>query len=234
VTLDHLESSHWGKLIISIVELGVAEAVVALTKEAGAVGGTILLAKQDTDRRLIRALGLGHSEKEIILTLCDDQCVDEVWQQLSFFKKHKNHYYGQAMLVDIPTVISHTQSPLVFNSLKQDDSRRNTMDSPHTLITCIVNKGNAGEVMDVARKAGATGGTIVHGRGTGKEEDAKFFGFQLVPEKEILLMLVGSGLTGVVLEAIRTVPSLSQPGSGIAFCIDVERFMTLGGKLKVE
>lgn len=73
----------------------------------------------------------------------------------------------------------------------------------------------------------------MHGRGTGKEEDVKFFGVQLVPEKEILLVLVGSGQTGEVLEAIRTVPSLAQPGSGIAFCIDVERFMVMGGKFKL-
>ncbi len=32
---------------------------------------------------------------------------------------------------------------------------------PHTLITCIVNKGMAETVMDAARKAGATGGTIL-------------------------------------------------------------------------
>ena len=104
------------------------------------------------------------------------------------------------------------------------------MDSPHTLITCIVNKGTADEVMDAARKAGATGGTIMAARGTGKEEDVKFFGVQLVPEKEILLILVGSGLTGKVLDAIRSVPCLAEPGSGIAFCTDVDRFMTLGGK----
>lgn len=106
------------------------------------------------------------------------------------------------------------------------------MDSPHTLITCIVNRGAADEVMDAARKAGATGGTILNARGTGKEEDVKFFGVQLVPEKEMLLILVGSGQTGAVLDAIRKVPYLAQPGSGIAFCVDVERFMTLGGTVK--
>jgi nitrogen regulatory protein PII len=105
------------------------------------------------------------------------------------------------------------------------------MDTVHTLITCIVNRGAADEIMDAARAAGATGGTILAARGTGKEEDVKFFGVQLVPEKEMILILVGSGLTGKVLDAIRSVPCLAEPGSGIAFCVDVERFMTLGGKL---
>jgi len=107
------------------------------------------------------------------------------------------------------------------------------MESPHTLITCIVNKGTAEEVMDAARKAGATGGTLLAARGTGKEEDVKFFGVPLVPEKDVLMVLVGSGQTGRVLEAIRNVPCLAEPGSGIAFCLDVERFMTLGGKPEI-
>ncbi len=102
------------------------------------------------------------------------------------------------------------------------------MHTPHTLITCIVNKGTAEEVMDAARAAGATGGTILPARGTGKEEDVRFFGYPLVPEKDMLLVLVGAGLTGKVLEAIKEVPSLKEPGSGIAFCVDVERFMTFG------
>ncbi len=103
------------------------------------------------------------------------------------------------------------------------------MESPHTLITCIVNKGNAEEVMKVAREAGATGGTITNGTGTGTEEDALYFGITHNHEKEILLLLVGSGLTGKVLEAIRNTPCVADKGSGIAFCTDVDRFMILGG-----
>lgn len=102
------------------------------------------------------------------------------------------------------------------------------MNTPHTLIACIVNKGMAEAVMEAARKAGASGGTILSARGTGKEEDVKFFGYSLVPEKEMLLVLVGAGQTGKVLEAIKAVPSLVEPGAGIAFCVDVERFMTFG------
>ncbi len=102
------------------------------------------------------------------------------------------------------------------------------MHTPHTLITCIVNKGMAEEIMEVARKAGATGGTIIPARGTGKEEDVKLFGFPYVPEKDMLLMLVGADLTGKVLQAIKQVPALDEPGSGISFCIDVERFMSFG------
>ena len=100
--------------------------------------------------------------------------------------------------------------------------------TPHTLITVIVNQGMAEEVMEAARSVGATGGTIVPARGTAKEEDVKFFGYPLVPEKDMLLILSGSDQTGRILEAINNLPILSKPGIGIAFCVDVERFMVFG------
>ncbi len=100
--------------------------------------------------------------------------------------------------------------------------------TPHTLITCIVNHGLADEVMAAARKAGATGGTILSARGTGTEEDAKFFGYTLVPEKDMLIILVEAEDAPTVLEAIRALPVLAEPGVGVAFCADVERFVPFG------
>ena len=233
---DRVDSSYYhGKLLLSIVQTGVAESLVHATKEAGARGGTILLGTGVTENAILHMLGLGDAEKEIVLTLLAQSEVEPVLQNLSKFRRNKRLSCGVSMLIDIPCILSHTlQSHESEEQTLSDTQRRSSMDSPHTLITCIVNKGAAEEVMDAARKAGATGGTILSARGTGKEEDVKFFGVQLVPEKEMLLVLVGSGLTGKVLDAIHAVPCLAEPGSGIAFCVDVERFMTLGGKLPVS
>jgi nitrogen regulatory protein PII len=84
--------------------------------------------------------------------------------------------------------------------------------------------------MVAARKAGATGGTVINARGTGKEEDVKFFGITLVPEKEVLLILVDADKADAVLDAVKDVPCLSEPGSGIAYCTGVEDFFRLGKK----
>src|SRR5690554_6758818 len=220
-----------GKLLLSIVQEGLGEDMVSTAKKAGARGGTILLGRGTADNSILRMLGIGDTEKEIVLIILDEREVEPVLAELGNFRRNKRLACGIAMLIDIPQILRHRDQVTQSETRDVTEHRRETMDSPHTLITCIVNKGTADEVMDAARKAGATGGTILSARGTGKEKDAKFFGVQLVPEKEMLLVLVGSGLTGKVLDAIRSVPCLAEPGSGIAFCLDVERFMTLGGKL---
>ena len=91
------------------------------------------------------------------------------------------------------------------------------------LIVTIVNKGKCGAVIDSSKKAGAEGGTIITGRGSGVHEKAKLFSFTIEPEKEIVLTLVPIDLTEKVLEAIVNATELNEPGNGIAFVMDVEK-----------
>lgn len=100
--------------------------------------------------------------------------------------------------------------------------------SDYSLIMFIVNKGYADDLMAAARKAGATGGTVLHARGTGKEEDVRFFGITLVPEKEILLIVTENSRSEAIIKAIKDVPELNQAGAGIAVRIAAEEFFLLG------
>lgn len=218
-----------GKLLISIVQRNVGLALVATTKESGAKGGTILCAKGVADNAILHALGLGDSDKDVVFTLLKEHEVLPVLEAISHFRRNKRLSSGVAMLIDVPDMLSH------LSSEGKGENKMNTEQSKikgdHTLITCIVNKGFADEIMNVVRKEGATGGTILSGSGTGKEEDVKFFGVTLVPEKELLLIVVDSSKASHILDTIKQIPILAEPGSGVAFCIDVEKFITLGGKL---
>jgi nitrogen regulatory protein PII len=107
--------------------------------------------------------------------------------------------------------------------------RSDTMESGYVLLTAIVNTGCADDAMAEARKAGARGGTILTARGTGTEDDVRFFGITLVPEKEVLLIVAEKDGVEPVLAAIRAVPILREPGSGIVYIQNVEQFIVLGG-----
>ncbi|MBR4824058.1 MAG: P-II family nitrogen regulator [Spirochaetaceae bacterium] len=101
-------------------------------------------------------------------------------------------------------------------------------EATHTLISIIVNDGFADDAMAAARKAGAGGGTIINARGTGREDDAKFFGITIVPEKEMLLILAEKSKADAILDAVRSLPCLQTKGTGITYCIDVNDFAPLG------
>lgn len=94
-------------------------------------------------------------------------------------------------------------------------------ESEFQLIVAVVETGRASALMDAARKAGAEGGTIFHGRGTGIHEHNKFFGTPIEPEKEILMILIEKAHTDSVLEAVLRAGELDKPGRGMAFVLDV-------------
>lgn len=91
------------------------------------------------------------------------------------------------------------------------------------LIITIVNKGSADYIVEVSKEAGADGGTIVYGRGTGIHEKTKLFSMLIEPEKEIILTLVKNEDTQRVLEAIVEKGELNKPGHGVSFVMDVEK-----------
>ena len=91
------------------------------------------------------------------------------------------------------------------------------------LIVTIINKGWADEIVDAARSAGAEGGTVLYGRGTGVHERKSFFGILIEPEKEVVLTLIPRERTQSVLQAIIKAGQLERPGPGIAFVLDVSQ-----------
>ncbi|MDP2856684.1 MAG: P-II family nitrogen regulator [Bacillota bacterium] len=90
------------------------------------------------------------------------------------------------------------------------------------LIVTVVNKGDAGRVVQASTRAGAEGGTILHGRGTGIHEQARLFGILIEPEKEVVLTLLPEERTQQVLSAIVRAVDLDEPGRGIAFVLPVK------------
>ncbi len=91
------------------------------------------------------------------------------------------------------------------------------------LIISIIGRGHADYIIDATREAGATGGTIIHGRGTvDKISDSSFMGISIQPEKDIVLTLVKSTLKKNVMKAISENLNLTgKEGHGITFSLPV-------------
>ena len=91
------------------------------------------------------------------------------------------------------------------------------------LIITIVNKGFADFVIDASRDAGATGGTIISGRGTGVHENESFLGVNIQPEKEIVITLVKKENKKSIMQEICDRTKLEEHGKGICFSMPVNK-----------
>ena len=77
---------------------------------------------------------------------------------------------------------------------------------------------------EAARKAGATGSTVIpQAQGEGLDQPKTFFGLTLETQRDVILFLVEEHLSRHILETIATAGEFDvTPGSGIAIQIDVE------------
>lgn len=92
------------------------------------------------------------------------------------------------------------------------------------LIIAFVDDDKTNDVMKAARKAGATGATIINNaRGEGLTRNKTFLGLSLESQRDAILFVVEEHLARHILEDIARVGKFDEkPGTGIAVQIDVE------------
>jgi nitrogen regulatory protein PII len=102
------------------------------------------------------------------------------------------------------------------------------------LIIAFVEDDKTDMAMDCARKAGATGATVIsQARGEGVEQNKTFLGLSLEKSRDVLLFLVEEHLSRNILETISSVCKFDEsPGSGIAIAIDVEDAVGISHQIK--
>ncbi len=102
------------------------------------------------------------------------------------------------------------------------------------MIIVFADDDKTNAVMDAARKAGATGSTIIsNARGEGLKKSKTFFGLSLETQRDVLLFLVEEHLSRHILEEIDKAGRFDDSsGTGIAFQIDVED--AIGVKHQIE
>jgi nitrogen regulatory protein PII len=79
-------------------------------------------------------------------------------------------------------------------------------------------------ILEASMKAGASGGTLLMGRGTSRREQQKIMGILIEPQKEVLLSVVESDKSAAILQEINHVCDLEKPGAGISFILPISDF----------
>jgi nitrogen regulatory protein PII len=206
------------KLIVTIIKKGTAKKIVKASKEAGAEGATIVMGTGTGihEAKMLFFIDV-EPEKEIVLTLITEKILDKVLDAIITVSKLNKPGNGIAFVIDVKKLAG-----CMHMSGKTHREVTGMDYIKHDLIITIVNKGNSKNVVEASKKAGAEGGTLLYGRGTGIQH-AKLFGITIEPEKEIVLTLIKREICEKVLNAIVEATDLNKPGKGIAFVLEVEK-----------
>ena len=95
------------------------------------------------------------------------------------------------------------------------------MNTTHELICVIINEGCSDMVMAAARPAGATGGTVLSGKGTGARESEKFLGISLASEKDVVMIVAEKAKKSAIMKAIMEKAGPGTDAAAICFSLPV-------------
>lgn len=194
--------------LMAIVRKGEAQKLMKAAREKGAPGGSVISARGTATNAILAALGLGDTSREVLLSVVEREKLDDILTAVRSVKAS-----GIALVID------------ALRGLDEEDLK---MDGQYEMIQVISQDGYSEDIMAVARRAGAKGGTVINARGTSTEQDIKFFGAPLVPEKEVLMIVMEKSKADAVKKAISSMEILRKKGMGIMFSIPVKDFINLG------
>jgi nitrogen regulatory protein PII len=95
-----------------------------------------------------------------------------------------------------------------------------------SLITCVVQRGKADDIIKAAQEVGAQGATAFYARGGGIRERLGILGLAIEVEKEIINILVANDQIDRIFEKMFIAGQLDTPGMGIMYVTPLEKAAT--------
>jgi nitrogen regulatory protein PII len=198
-----------------------------MVKEVGIYGGITIIGKGTVNNAVLKLLGIKDQKKEIINFLISKErsgeLIDHFTKELGLAEPGKGIIYITPVIY---ASLTENGRQVIVKTSEDEDNK-----DMFKKLTVIVDRGMAGDIMDIALKAGVRGGTIMHGRGTGAENTTTLFGMQIEPEKELVMILMPTGLVDKVVDDLYRELKLDDPGNGILF---VEPVLGVRGLLDLE
>lgn len=205
------------ELIYAVISYGMGSKFMQKAKKYGICGGTVLPGKGTVQNPILNFLSLYDERKEVVILGTDvktaESALEKLNQDFHFEKPHK----GIVFTVPMMNIIGSSHQKRV------EVEQKERQDKMYQLITTIVNRGKAEEVIDAAKEAGSKGGTIINARGSGVHETIKLFNMEIEPEKELVLILSKDEVTEKIVNSIREKLEIDKPGHGVIFIQNVNR-----------
>lgn len=92
------------------------------------------------------------------------------------------------------------------------------------LIVSIVKKGFAYQVVKTANENGAKGAVILDGRGVSQTKK-RFFGMDIAPEREVVLIVVKDDLVYPVIKSVYAIADFKSVAKGVAFALPISMLL---------
>ena len=185
-----------------------------------------MLGRGTATENQLNILGLEPMQKALIAGVISGKEIP------GFFKEAKKEFMidipgnGIMMTVPLKSVTGGRTLAYMTNQREMNKEMPKT-EFNYELIVIIANSGHIDDVMDVARTAGADGGTVIHAKGTGAKFSDRFFGVSLADEKEVIFIAETKAKKAAIMKAVAEQMGPATPAGAICFSLPVSEIAGL-------
>ncbi len=209
-------------MMVTITNRNLTKRFTSFYQEMGVDISVITVGRGTAASEILDYFGLDGTEKSVMFQVV----TKEKWKELKYGLQRKMQIdipgIGIAFVVPISSMGGKKALNYLTNGLKFVKGEESSLkDTKYELLVVIANQGYTDLIMDAAREVHAAGGTVIHAKGTGTQHAEKFLGVTLVPEKEMVFIVVRKEQKNDIMRAIMDKAGLESKARSIVFSLPV-------------
>lgn len=211
--------------LLSIIQRGKGTQYVKMMKEKGLYLHYQFVGQGTASSEMMDILGLGSNDKDILLSFGTYNAIDSLSGELGKMVGTTMGYNGLAMVIS-PSAFSRITAEIIKRNSKdivKGDGSNMHSEFEYSLILISVNRGYSDDVMQTAKKAGATGGTVIKARLAEAQEIEAYANTKLDDEKEIVTILAPNSVRNQILEDVNNEFGLKSEAQGTVLSVPVDK-----------
>lgn len=212
-------------MLLSIIQRGKGGAYIKMLQDMQVNVHYQGVGRGTASSEMMDILGLGSSDKDIMLSFTTYKTMENIASELNKLVGANMGYNGLTMVISTSAFSKITAEIIKKASDKEWKGEGGSMHSEYkySLILISVNRGYTDEVMQVAKKAGATGGTVIKARLAEAHMLEAYANTTLNEEKEIVSILAPNSIRNQILEDVNREFGLKTEAQGVVLSVPVDK-----------
>ena len=216
-------------LLFLITDEGHDKKVKSILNSFGIKVKTVSNANGTASPSVLDYFGLIETKKSVFMAIIPKYLSKDILDKLNNYFKFDDVGTGIAFTIPISSSNKYLSDAFKDNAPEREEIKMEQENSvKYHLVITIVSEGYLEQVMSAAKRAGSSGGTALKGRGLSDNRPAKILGFNIEPEKDIVLNIVTDKDKKKVMEEITKEVGIKTRGKGVCISVPVDAAVGFG------